>query len=61
MSLEVPNGTIPDCQGEARFNTERQAWYVADGLIIEFIGSIWDVVAHSGHWHVRERPSETTP
>lgn len=45
---------VPDCQGDARFATKKQAQYVADGLCEEFVGSIWDAVSHGDHWHVRE-------
>lgn len=44
---------IPDCQGDARFNSHDQAMYVAVDLT-ESEGGKWEVVAHGDHWHVRE-------
>lgn len=45
--------TIPACQGEAAFDDEAQARYVATGHQHEF-GGEWAAVACGGHWHVRE-------
>ena len=42
---------IPNCQGEARWDDETQAKYVAKGLTDEF-GTVFVEVPHLGHFHV---------
>jgi hypothetical protein len=44
---------IPSCQGDARFDDEEQAGYVADDLCRQG-GEIWQAVRHKDHWHVLE-------
>ena len=45
--------TIPDCQGEARFDSKEQAEYVAGQASSEF-DSIFIARECGDHWHVRE-------
>lgn len=44
---------IPTCQGQAVFDTAKQADYVADGLTLEF-GVIFDAVPCGSHFHVED-------
>jgi hypothetical protein len=45
--------TIPECQGDARYDNERQAHYVAAQLEREF-GTVWNVIPHGVHFHLRD-------
>lgn len=51
--------TNPQCQGIARFDTEKQARYVAQGHTHEF-GTLFVHIQHDDHWHVVEATPQGT-